>query len=263
MSAVSLDTEGGVGTVTVDRPERYNALDSATLSALEGAPADACEEEVSAPVLAGAGEDAFSVGVDVREPADASVERAQRVTRDLSGFPAPTVAAVNGHYPGGGWELALNCDLRVAGERAVVGHTELDLAVVPPGAASGRSSGWSATKPHDCSSSSPNASTHRTPANSASSATSSPTSWPTTWRPSRPSRCRPQRRPSSTPGASGGPTSGSSGGPGGAVRRRHAARGDAEVPRRVVRPTAQADGSRPIPEVLPETRTDSRRSSRC
>jgi enoyl-CoA hydratase/carnithine racemase len=138
MSAVSLDTEGGVGTLTVDRPERYNALDSATLSALEGALAAARDEEVSALVLAGAGEDAFSVGADVRELVDASVaeadgyvETAQRVTTTLAEFPAPTVAAINGYCLGGGWELALNCDLRVAGERAVVGHTELDLAVVP------------------------------------------------------------------------------------------------------------------------------------
>ena len=138
MSTVHLDTEGDVGTVTVDRPERYNALDSATLSALEDVLADAREEEVSALVLAGAGEDAFSVGADIQELADASVaeadayvERAQRVTRELSAFPAPTVAAVNGYCLGGGWELALNCDLRVAGERAIVGHTELDLAVVP------------------------------------------------------------------------------------------------------------------------------------
>ena len=138
MSTVRLDADGKGGTVTVDRPERYNALDSATLSALENALADAREEEVSALVLAGAGEDAFSVGADIRELADASVaeadayvEHAQRVTRDLSAFPAPTIAAVNGYCLGGGWELALNCDLRVAGERAVVGHTELDLAVVP------------------------------------------------------------------------------------------------------------------------------------
>jgi enoyl-CoA hydratase/carnithine racemase len=138
MSAVSLDTEGGVGTLTVDRPERYNALDSATLSALEDALAAARDEEVSALVLAGAGEDAFSVGADVRELIDASVaeadgyvETAQRVTTTLAEFPAPTVAAINGYCLGGGWELALNCDLRVSGERAVVGHTELDLAVVP------------------------------------------------------------------------------------------------------------------------------------
>ncbi|PSQ12579.1 hypothetical protein BRC99_05135 [Halobacteriales archaeon QS_7_69_60] len=62
---------------------------------------------------------------------DAHVERAQRVTSELSSFPAPTIAAIDGHRPGGGWDPALNCDLLVAGERAVIRHTEPNLAVVP------------------------------------------------------------------------------------------------------------------------------------
>jgi len=138
MTTVRFETDGGVGTVTIDRPDRHNALDSATLTALDDALAAARTEEVAALVLTGAGEESFSVGADVRELADASVaeadayvETAQRVTRKLAEFPAPTVAAINGYCLGGGWELALNCDLRVASERAVLGHTELDLAVVP------------------------------------------------------------------------------------------------------------------------------------
>jgi enoyl-CoA hydratase/carnithine racemase len=138
MTTVRLDTDGGVGTLTIDRPERYNALDSATLEALEGALADARDADIDALVLTGAGEEAFSVGADVRElvdatvaEADAFIELAQRVTRDIARFPAPTIAAINGYCLGGGWEFALNCDVRVASERAVLGHTELDLAVVP------------------------------------------------------------------------------------------------------------------------------------
>ena len=138
MSTVRLDQDGGVGTVTIDRQDRHNALDSATLAALESALADARTDDVAALVLTGAGEEAFSVGADVRELADATVpeadayvETAQRVTTELAEFPAPTIAAINGYCLGGGWELALNCDLRVASERAVLGHTELELAVVP------------------------------------------------------------------------------------------------------------------------------------
>ena len=138
MSTVRLDQDGGVGTVTIDRTDRHNALDSATLAALESALAEARTDDVAALVLTGAGEEAFSVGADVRELADATVpaadayvETAQRVTTELAEFPAPTIAAINGYCLGGGWELALNCDLRVASERAVVGHTELELAVVP------------------------------------------------------------------------------------------------------------------------------------
>lgn len=138
MPTVRLDTDDGVGTITIDRPDRHNALDSATLAALESAISDARNDHVAALVLTGGGEEAFSVGADIRELADASVTdaddyvaTAQRVTTGLAEFPAPTIAAVNGYCLGGGWELALNCDLRVASERSVIGHTELDLAVVP------------------------------------------------------------------------------------------------------------------------------------
>lgn len=138
MATVRLDHDDAVATVTVDRPDRYNALDSATLAELDDRLAEARDADVDVLIFTGAGDDAFSVGADVRElvdadvaAADAYVERAQRVSRDLARFPAPTIAAINGYCLGGGWELALCCDIRVASERAVVGHTELDLAVVP------------------------------------------------------------------------------------------------------------------------------------
>ncbi|WP_411713759.1 enoyl-CoA hydratase/isomerase family protein [Natronomonas sp.] len=138
MSSVRLDTDSGVGTLTIDRQEQYNALDSATLEALESALEEARTADIGALVVTGAGEESFSVGADIAELVDASVpeadayvELAQRVTRTLLEFPVPTIAAINGYCLGGGWELALCCDMRVASERAVLGHTELDLAVVP------------------------------------------------------------------------------------------------------------------------------------
>lgn len=134
---VSLERQDGVATVTLERPDRLNALDMDTLTALGDTLAEANDPETRVLVLAGAG-DAFSAGADVRELVEAEVEaalayvdRAQAVTMALSTFPTPTVAAIGGYCLGGGWELALACDLRVASEAAVLGHTEIDLAVVP------------------------------------------------------------------------------------------------------------------------------------
>lgn len=134
---VRLEVGEGVATVTLDRPP-VNALNGPTLKALGDRLGEARDADPGALVLAGAPEEVFSAGADVgalveSDPAgaDAYVEVAQRATRRLAEFPAPTVAAVDGYCLGGGWELALCCDLRVASERAVVGHTEIDLAVVP------------------------------------------------------------------------------------------------------------------------------------
>lgn len=134
---VSLDRDDGVATLTLDRPERLNALDTPTLEALADALAEAETPDTRVLVLRGAGE-AFSAGADVSELADLDVEgatayvdRAQAATTALATFPAPTIAALDGYCLGGGWELALSCDLRVAAEDAVLGHTEIDLAVVP------------------------------------------------------------------------------------------------------------------------------------
>lgn len=134
---VHLERDAGVATVMLDRPSRLNALDSDTLAALSEVLKQAADPDTRALVLRGAGE-AFSAGADVEELVDLDVEaatayvdRAQAVTSALTGFPAPTVAAIDGYCLGGGWELALCCDLRVASEDAVLGHTEIDLAVVP------------------------------------------------------------------------------------------------------------------------------------
>ncbi len=92
-------------------------------------------------VLSGTGERAFSVGSDIREfAADMEPERARaraafehRVVNALEALPVPTIAAIEGYALGGGLELALGCDLRIAGESAILGFPEVDLGVFPGG----------------------------------------------------------------------------------------------------------------------------------
>jgi enoyl-CoA hydratase/carnithine racemase len=149
LSVMSWDTleyesADGVVTLTVDRPDRLNALDRDTVVALGEAVEDARDESARVLVLTGAGEDAFVAGADLSYMRDLSTPEAleyaelgHELVRSVEQFPSPTVAAINGYAFGGGLELALACDLRVASERAVVGQTEVDLGIIP---------GWGGTQ---------------------------------------------------------------------------------------------------------------------
>ncbi|MFC7068927.1 enoyl-CoA hydratase/isomerase family protein [Halobaculum lipolyticum] len=138
------EVDDEVATITIDRPDKLNALNVETLEALREAIGDAEAADVRALVLTGAGDTAFIAGADISYMKDLGTPEAQAyaelghdIARSLETFPAPTVAAVNGYAFGGGCELALACDLRVAAENAVFGQTEIDLGIVP---------GWGGTQ---------------------------------------------------------------------------------------------------------------------
>ena len=130
---------GAVRTITIHRPERLNALDSATLDALQAA-ADAAADDpaVRVVVLTGAGPKAFVAGADIAEmsgltPAqgrDFSL-RGQRMMRRFETLPKPVIAMVNGFALGGGLELAMCCHLRIAADTAKVGQPEVNLGLIP------------------------------------------------------------------------------------------------------------------------------------
>lgn len=141
---IRLEFEDGVATLTVDRPDRLNALNVETLEAIEEALDEAREEGAGALVITGAGDDAFVAGADIGYMQDLTTPEAQayaelghRVMNKVEGFPAPVIAAVNGYAFGGGCELALAADLRVASESAILGQTEIDLGIIP---------GWGGTQ---------------------------------------------------------------------------------------------------------------------
>ena len=142
---VDLESEAGITTITVTRPDRLNALNTETLHALESALTEARDKHDSRVlVLTGAGDDAFVAGADIEYMSQLSVEESQeyaelghRVTDAVETFPAPVIAKINGYAFGGGCELALAADLRVASERAVIGQTEIGLGIVP---------GWGGTQ---------------------------------------------------------------------------------------------------------------------
>ncbi|MGH3058769.1 MAG: enoyl-CoA hydratase-related protein [Gaiellaceae bacterium] len=136
---IALERRDGAAIVTVDRPEAMNALDLEHLEALRDRLAElAADDEARTVVLTGAGEKAFVAGADIKYMQGLDVLGARRwgelgheCGNLLETMPKPTVAALNGFALGGGCELALACDLRLASTNARLGQPEINLGVLP------------------------------------------------------------------------------------------------------------------------------------
>jgi methylglutaconyl-CoA hydratase len=136
---IHVDQRGPFAVWTLDRENRRNALSRATLLALGGLARDAAQNaSIRAIIITGAGEKAFSAGADLKERSGMS-ENEVRAQLDLyrselgpiDRSPKPVVAAINGHALGGGLELALACDLRIAAAHAELGLPETSLGIIP------------------------------------------------------------------------------------------------------------------------------------
>src|SRR5690349_5267496 len=138
MPDVVLDVADGVGVVTIDRPGARNAISMAVMDGLDAA-LDAALDSASVLVIRGSGDRAFVSGGDLKEFAkirtrDDAVAMALRMRRlcdRIATFPAPVVAALNGHALGGGAEVAVAADIRVAADDIRIGFNQADLAIMP------------------------------------------------------------------------------------------------------------------------------------
>ena len=139
-TAVRLAVDGPIATITIDRPEKLNALTPEMLEALEVVLGTIeADEAIRVVVLTGAGERAFCAGADVDAwsalaPIDmwrTWVRLGHRVMDRLEGLRQPTIAALNGIAYGGGLELALACDLRIAADTVKVAAPEVGIATIP------------------------------------------------------------------------------------------------------------------------------------
>jgi enoyl-CoA hydratase/carnithine racemase len=134
---VRLEVDGGVGTIRLDRPP-MNALNKQVQEEIRAAAQEASSRDDVRAVIVYGGEKVFAAGADIKEMADMSyVDMADRAGALSSSFtavaeiPKPTVAAVTGYALGGGCELALCCDRRVAGDNAKLGQPEILLGIIP------------------------------------------------------------------------------------------------------------------------------------
>ena len=137
---VIVERRGRVAVLTINRPDKMNALNLATRTDI-GAALDElrADDEVRVVVVTGAGEKAFIAGADIAEFAgrtahqQRAVMQAMRVFNQVEEYPKPIVAAINGFCLGGGCELALACDIRIASKKAKLGQPEINLGIIPGG----------------------------------------------------------------------------------------------------------------------------------
>jgi enoyl-CoA hydratase len=142
---VELERRDAVAVIRLNRPEVLNALSVEMIDRLEGA-LDAVEADpdLRVVVLTGAGDKAFSAGADIGHMRTASAlearafgRRGHGVASRIESFPSPVIAAVNGYALGGGCEIVLACDIRLASDRAKLGLPEVNLGILP---------GWGGTQ---------------------------------------------------------------------------------------------------------------------
>ena len=141
---IRVAVEDGVAVLTFDRPEVRNALNLATVEEGDAAlKALAADDAVGVLILTGGGDQAFVSGADIDDLRDRTRDEGLAAINSsffaaVDRFPRPTIAAVNGYALGGGCELALACDLRIAADTAKFGQPELGLGIIPGAGATQR-----------------------------------------------------------------------------------------------------------------------------
>jgi enoyl-CoA hydratase len=137
---ILVDREGRVAVLTVNRPDKLNALNEQVRTDLLAVLAEIeSDDAVGVVVITGAGEKSFIAGADIgefagRTPFDQRhAMRSPRIFDVMTSFPKPVIAMINGFCLGGGCELALSCDLRIASEKARFGQPEINLGLIPGG----------------------------------------------------------------------------------------------------------------------------------
>ena len=137
---ISTEIKNGVLVITINRPEKLNALNKQTIEELHETLVDAeNDKEIKALIITGSGQKAFVAGADIAEFADYSVEQGKQLSsighfkifNFIENYSKPIIAAINGFALGGGLELAMACHIRVASDNAKMGLPEVSLGVIP------------------------------------------------------------------------------------------------------------------------------------
>ena len=138
-STIKTELENNIFTITINRPEKLNALNKTVLQELDSAIDQVYKDEnIRAVIITGAGDKAFVAGADIAEftqakddEGSALAKRGQDIFFKIENCPKPVVAAVNGFALGGGCELAMSCHFRLASDNAQFGQPEVNLGLIP------------------------------------------------------------------------------------------------------------------------------------
>lgn len=135
----------GIATITINRPHALNALNTETMREISARLEDARKDgNIKVIVITGAGEKAFSAGADLEVMKEVNAVRGvdlsrlgQKLTTEIEELGKPVIAAINGYALGGGLELSMACDIRIASENAKLGQPEVNVGLIP---------GWGGTQ---------------------------------------------------------------------------------------------------------------------
>ncbi len=136
---ITLEKKDGIAILTINRPQVLNALNRKTIEEIARAVDDIeSDESVKVLIITGAGERAFVAGADINEFVGIDVVTAKELSRNfqlllnrIETLGKPVIAAINGLALGGGCELAMACDIRIASEKARLGQPEINLGIIP------------------------------------------------------------------------------------------------------------------------------------
>jgi enoyl-CoA hydratase len=135
-----VDIDGRVATISVNRPDKRNALSNTVRREIvEALDQLRSNDDVRVVILTGVGDKAFIAGADIAEFAQRTAleqretMQGRRMFDEVAAYPKPTIAMINGFALGGGCELALACDIRVAARSAKLGQPEIKLGIIPGG----------------------------------------------------------------------------------------------------------------------------------
>ena len=134
-----LEKADGIGILTINRPKALNALNAAVMyDLIDALPQIAADKEIKVLIITGSGEKSFVAGADIGEMQPMSPEEGaawgrlgQKVMTTIENLPQPVIAAINGFALGGGDELAIACDIRVASTKARFAQPEVGLGITP------------------------------------------------------------------------------------------------------------------------------------
>ncbi len=138
-STLITDLQNGILTITINRPDKMNALNKTVLDELDNVIDSVySDDNIKAAIITGTGEKAFVAGADIAEFVEVGDEfgatlskKGQDIFFKIENCPKPVIAAVNGFALGGGCELAMACHFRLAGTNAKFGQPEVNLGLIP------------------------------------------------------------------------------------------------------------------------------------